>query len=118
MATSTNNLIDPCTLRAGCGGDPILLQMMIGSFQSQVPQHLDDLRDAAQRRDSAQLQYTAHRLRGLVSAFSPNLAAAIAVMEQPATDQKTHDPMAQCVVVEESVDALATELANISTSDL
>jgi hypothetical protein len=72
---------DPATTLAACGGDVTLLRKLNDSFQRTVPDYVAELRDATEQRDGARLRRVAHKLRGLVSTFSPSIAATVAALE-------------------------------------
>lgn len=74
-------LIDAVTLLAGCNGDPSLLAKMVQSFESHAHHQMTQLADAWQQRSPQQLKAAAHKLRGLVSAFSSSAASAVQKLE-------------------------------------
>jgi HPt (histidine-containing phosphotransfer) domain-containing protein len=109
---------DPATMLAACGGDETLLRKMIDSFQRTVPGYVAELRDAAAQRDEERLRRAAHKLRGLVSAFSPSLAVTVAALEEPAPVQPPDRALLQCAQVGESIAGLVAALAPMSPEDL
>ena len=109
---------DPATMLAACGGDATLLRKLIDTFQRTVPDYVSELRDAAEERDEESLRRAAHKLRGLVSTFSPSIAAAAAALEQPALAQHPERVVSQCAEVGESIAALAGMLAGMSPEEL
>jgi two-component system sensor histidine kinase/response regulator len=118
MTVKPDGNLDPGTLLAGCGGDPLLLQRMIASFRSRAPEHAAKLNDAARRGDATLLRHAAHRLRGLVSAFSPSVAAGVGLVEQATADPQSNRVMNQCALITEKVDALLAALLTVSIDDL
>jgi two-component system sensor histidine kinase/response regulator len=111
-------LLDPMTLLAACGGEPLLLRKLIDSFQSRAPEHLADLRDAALRQDFSKLGRTAHQLRGMVSTFSTSIAASAGIIEQFATDQEADRALGQCTSLADRITALCRTLSGVSVEDL
>jgi HPt (histidine-containing phosphotransfer) domain-containing protein len=109
---------DPATMLAACGGDETLLRKLIDSFQRTVPGYVAELRDAAEQRDEERLRRAAHKLRGLVCAFSPSIAATVATLEEPALAQPPQHAVTQCAEVGESIAALVATLARMSPEDL
>src|SRR4051812_28514661 len=103
---------------AACGGDVTLLRKLIDSFQRTVPDYVAELRDATEQRDEERLRRVAHKLRGLVSAFSPSIAATVAALEEPALAQHPERVVSQCAEVGESIAALVGTLARMSPEDL
>jgi PAS domain S-box-containing protein len=63
-------LLDPQVLLAACGGDAAILERICQAFRAQLPDHLTAVRDAFRARDALGLRETAHRLYGMVAAFS------------------------------------------------
>jgi HPt (histidine-containing phosphotransfer) domain-containing protein len=109
---------DPATTLAVCGGDVTLLRKLIDTFQRTVPDYVSELRDATGQRDEERLRRAAHKLRGLVSSFSPSIAATVAALEQPALAQHPERVVSQCAEVGVSIAALVETLARMSPEDL
>ena len=59
----------------------MLLDKLISIFQNSMPGLLARVQEAIARQDAAQLRESAHQLRGLLSAFSPEAAHAAALLE-------------------------------------
>jgi PAS domain S-box-containing protein len=75
-------LIDAPTLLAACGGDGELLATMRGSFDANAPPQLDRARQALEAGDPAALREAAHKLKGLLSAFSAPAGVAAELLEE------------------------------------
>lgn len=103
---------------AACGGDVTLLRKLIDTFQRTAPDYVSELRDAAEQRDEERLRRVAHKLRGLVSTFSPSIAATVAPLEQPALAQHPERVASQCAEIGESTAVLVGTLARMSPEDL
>ena len=103
---------------AACGGDVTLLRKLIDSFQRTAPDYVAELRDASDQRDEERLRRVAHKLRGLVSTFSPSIAATVAALEQPALAQHPERVASQCAEVGELIAALVVTLSRMSPEDL
>ena len=114
----TRHEFDPATLLAACGGDVTLLRKLIDTFQRNVPDYVSELRDATEQRDEERLRRVAHKLRGLVSTFSPSIAAAVAALEEPAPAQHPERALSQCAEVGESITALVRTLGRMSPEEL
>ncbi len=74
-------LLEPTTLLAACDDDPVLLGKLIGIFRNNLPGSLARVQEAIARQDPAHLRESTHRLRGLLSTFSPDAAQAAARLE-------------------------------------
>jgi hypothetical protein len=74
--------LDAGTLLTSCDSNPGLLAQMTAVFQAIAPTYLGRVREAVENRDAAELCAAAHKLRGLVSAFSSAAADAALALEQ------------------------------------
>jgi CheY-like chemotaxis protein/HPt (histidine-containing phosphotransfer) domain-containing protein len=70
-------LLNPRTLWDVCGGDAGLLKKVCDDFRARVPNQLAAVHDAILSGDAPRLRETAHKLSGLLSAFS-DVAGGIA----------------------------------------
>jgi HPt (histidine-containing phosphotransfer) domain-containing protein len=118
VARPAENLIDPVTLLAGCGGNAILFRKMTRSFQGCATEYLVDLRDALQRQDLARLGRTAHKLRGAASTFSTAIDTDIGSIEQLARSGESVAALALCATLMQRVGALCEALSRVSIGDL
>jgi PAS domain S-box-containing protein len=75
-------LLDAETLLTACDGDAILLGQMIAIFAANAPAHLDRVASALREGNAAELRESAHKLRGLLSAFSTSAAEVAGLLEQ------------------------------------
>jgi hypothetical protein len=111
-------LIDTRTLFVTCGGDPVLLQTMIHSFQTHFEGRLNDLVNAVKHQDGASLRAATHKLHGLVSAFSRRADEAVTILEQLGNDGHWNDADRQSVAVDELLHSLATSLDRVTVEEL
>jgi two-component system sensor histidine kinase/response regulator len=63
-------LLDPAILLAACGGDAAILEKICQAFQARLPDHLRTVQDALREQDTLRLREAAHKLCGMVAAFS------------------------------------------------
>ncbi len=63
-------LLDPGVLLAACGADAIILEKICQAFRARLPDHLAAVQEALRDRDAARLREAAHKLCGMVAAFS------------------------------------------------
>src|SRR5205085_4679109 len=63
-------LLDPRVLLAACGGDAAILEKICQAFRAGLPDHVTAIQDALQERDTVRLRQAAHKLCGMVAAFS------------------------------------------------
>jgi CheY-like chemotaxis protein len=64
------SLLDAVVLLAACGGEEEGLRELCQDFQTYAPARLTDVGDALRDQDAPRLREAAHKLRGLLSAFS------------------------------------------------
>ncbi len=69
-AESRTSLLDPGVLLATCGGDAEGLRELCQDFRTYAPSRLAEVGDALRDRDALRLRESAHKLYGLLSAFS------------------------------------------------
>jgi two-component system, sensor histidine kinase and response regulator len=70
-------LLDPRVLLAACGGDAAILERICRAFRAGLPDQMAPLQDALRERDTGRLREAAHKLGGMVTAFS-TVAGAVA----------------------------------------
>jgi HPt (histidine-containing phosphotransfer) domain-containing protein len=63
-------LVDPRVLLAACGEDADILKSICDTLRARLPDHLIAVQDALRERDAARLREAAHKLFGMISAFS------------------------------------------------
>jgi two-component system sensor histidine kinase/response regulator len=115
---SDENLLDYNTLLAACGGDPILLQKMIDSFQSRAPDLLSAIRAAAQRQDAKAFRRAGHHLRGLISTFSTSIATEVVTMECLGLEQPIDTVLSRCETVAQRARDLSRLLSGLTIEEL
>jgi PAS domain S-box-containing protein len=79
------SLLDPQTLLSACGYDQGLLESLAGALVTGLPAQMDALKAAHAGRDPARLREAAHRISGMVSAFSTTMRDLGAELELAAT---------------------------------
>jgi CheY-like chemotaxis protein len=84
-------LLDPPVLLAACGGDAFILENICQAFRTGLPNHLATLRDALRDRDSTRLREAAHKLCGMVAAFSTVASGVASDVEDLAAQGKFED---------------------------
>src|SRR5439155_1441563 len=74
-------LIDQGAVLAACGGDAVILGKLCKTLKARLPLHLQAVREAVQAQDAATLRESAHRVRGMIAAFSTVIGAVAADLE-------------------------------------
>ena len=77
-------LLDPPVLLAACGGDPAILEKICEALRARLPDQLQDIDLALQARDAPRLREAAHKLSGVVAAFSSKAGAVASEIEDRA----------------------------------
>jgi CheY-like chemotaxis protein len=85
------SLLDPIVLLAGCGADDNILRGVCGGFLAIAPDQLTAVRDALQERDAGRLRQAAHKLSGMVSAFSTVVGRSTSALEDLAAQDRLED---------------------------
>jgi PAS domain S-box-containing protein len=67
---SEEGLLDPRAVLAACGGDGTILERIGRAFRAGLPGQLEAVRSAVRAGDTVRLREAAHRLCGMVGAFS------------------------------------------------
>jgi CheY-like chemotaxis protein/HPt (histidine-containing phosphotransfer) domain-containing protein len=65
-----SSLLDPQVLLAACGDDAAILDKISRAFRARLPDHLKVVQDALRDHDAPRLREAAHKLSGMVAAFS------------------------------------------------
>jgi CheY-like chemotaxis protein len=81
-----HGLLDPHVLLAACGGDAAILDRIGQAFRSRLPEQVAAIRGALFKRDAAGLREAAHKLAGMVAAFSTAAAGVVSEIEDRAAD--------------------------------
>jgi PAS domain S-box-containing protein len=68
--TPDSGLLDGRVLLAACGGDAAILQKIGQAFRARLPDQRKAVQDALRDRDAPRLREAAHKLAGMVAAFS------------------------------------------------
>jgi len=63
-------LLDPRVLLAACGGEAVILEKISRALRARLPDHLTAVQDALRDQDALRLREAAHKLCGMVAAFS------------------------------------------------
>jgi HPt (histidine-containing phosphotransfer) domain-containing protein len=113
-----NGVLEPAALMAACDGDGGLLGRMIEVFQASAPAHLDSVGKAVERRDAAALRESAHKLRGLLSAFSTTAAEVALRLEQAGAAGQLDGTGEEFATLTDMVQALGVQLPPLSVADL
>jgi hypothetical protein len=100
------HLLDPVVLMAACGDEAEGLSRMCQGLRSYLPGRLADVGEALRTRDAPRLRVTAHKLCGLLSAFSTVAGGVASDLE----DQAAGGRLKECRPLVERLEAMSREL--------
>jgi HPt (histidine-containing phosphotransfer) domain-containing protein len=106
------DLIDQNTLLAVCGGDSTILEKICQTFQAGLPVLLESVRAAMQKGDARRLRESAHKLNGIIGAFSSEAGAITSDLEDCAENGQLKEAQA----LFQRLDTVARELMMVVPS--
>jgi CheY-like chemotaxis protein len=86
-----SELLDPRVLLAACGGDAVILEKISQAFRARLPDHLTAVQDALREGDVARLREAAHKLCGMVAAFSTAAGGVASDLEDRAAQGRLEE---------------------------
>jgi two-component system, sensor histidine kinase and response regulator len=107
-------LIDPRVLLAACGGDAVILEKISQALQAHLPEHLLAVQDALRARDPLRLREAAHKLCGMVAAFSTvagDVASAVEDLAAQGQLENARPLVGQLTTMAEELGQLASGLS-------
>ena len=107
MVGTPRSLLDPVGLLASCGDDAEGLREMCRDFRAYAPARIAEVHDALRDMDAPRLREAAHKLCGLLSAFSTSAGDVASDLEELAARGRTR-PEARPLV--ERLDTMTQEL--------
>ena len=99
-------LLNPVVVLAACGDEAEGLRQMCQGLRSYLPGRLDELGEALRARDAPRLRVAAHKLCGLLSAFSTVAGGVASDLEDWAAGGR----LDECRPLVERLGAMAREL--------
>jgi PAS domain S-box-containing protein len=104
------SLLDSCVLLAACGGDPVILEKIWQAFRARLPDHLAAVREALRERDAPRLREAAHKLSGMVAAFSTAAGRVASELE----DHAASGQLEEAPALVERLATMARELMHLA----
>ena len=110
-AAGEPRLLDPVAVLTACGDDEEALRRMCQAFQTYVPDRLAEVGDALRGKDAPRLREAAHKLCGLLSAFSTAAGDVASDLE----DQAAQGRLEEARPLVEQLEAMAQELLTLAS---
>jgi PAS domain S-box-containing protein len=114
----TPDVLDAVLLLSACDGDGALLEQMIAVAQTSVPAHLSAVGRALAAGHAPGVRESAHKLCGLVSAFSTAAATAAQRLEEVAAAGALGEAGGQYEALADMIGRLLPLLAGLSVEQL
>jgi PAS domain S-box-containing protein len=112
------HLLDPRVLLAACGGDPVILANICQAFRTRLPDQLTAIRDALTDRDAPRLREAAHKVCGMVAAFSTLAGGVASDIEDLAAQGQLEDSRPLAAKLDEMSGALMRVVDGLSIERL
>jgi PAS domain S-box-containing protein len=88
---ATTHLIDSRVLLAACGDDADILKRICDTLRARLPDHLAVIQEALTNQDAPRLREAAHKLFGMIAAFSTEAGAVVSNIEDHAARGQLED---------------------------
>jgi PAS domain S-box-containing protein len=103
-------LLDPEVLLAACGGDDAILEKISQAFRARLPDHLTTVQDALRQGDAEGLREAAHKLCGMVAAYSSMAGGVASELEERAA----RGQLEEARPLTEQLDTMGRELLRLA----
>jgi PAS domain S-box-containing protein len=113
-----DSLLDPHVLLAACGGDAVILENICQAFRAGLPDHLTAVQNALRERDTARLREAAHKLCGMVAAFSTVAGGVASDLEDHAAQGQLEEARPLVGQLETMADELVRLASGLSLETL
>ncbi|MBV8087574.1 MAG: response regulator, partial [Chloroflexi bacterium] len=112
------DLLAPQVLLAVCGANADFLDEICKTFRARLPEHLQALQEAVQDRDAPRLREVAHKLAGMVSAFSTVAGGVASQLEDYAAEGRLEEAQTLVARLETMAEELMRLAHGLSLDDL
>jgi PAS domain S-box-containing protein len=113
-AATRSELLDPRVLLAACGSDPAILEKICQAFRARLPDHLAAVQEALHQRDAPRLRETAHKLAGMVAAFSTVAGGVASDLEDHAAGGRLEEAESSSTQLAKMAEELLREVDGLS----
>ena len=105
-----SSLLNARVLLAACGGDAVILEKICQAFGAGLPEHLAEVQNALREQNAVRLCKAAHKLCGMVAAFSSEAGEVTSKIEDIAAQGQLDE--ARPLVAQ--LETMATELVRLT----
>ncbi len=91
VGSEAPDILDPRVLLAACGDDATILEKICHTICARLPAHLAELQGALRDRQAPRLREAAHKLSGMVAAFSTVAGGVASELEDQAAQGRLED---------------------------
>ena len=102
-------LLDQQVLLAACGGDAVILKKISQAFLARLPEQMKSVQGGLRDHDAARLREAAHKLAGMVAAFSTKAGGVASELE----DQAAQGQLEEAESLVGQLEAMAPELIRL-----
>jgi CheY-like chemotaxis protein/HPt (histidine-containing phosphotransfer) domain-containing protein len=103
-------LLDPKVLWAACGGDAAILDKIGQALRARLPEQLGAVQEALRERDAPWLRKAAHKLAGMVAAFSTVAGGVASELE----DRAAQGQLEEARALVGQLETMASELMRLA----
>ena len=111
-------LLDPRVLLAACGGDAVILEKICQAFRAGLPEQLTSVRDALREGNALRLREAAHKMCGMVAAFSTSAGDVASELEDCAAQSRLEEARPLVAQLEAMADDLLQLTNHLSLDTL
>jgi PAS domain S-box-containing protein len=111
-------LIDPHVLLTACGGDAALLRDLCTDFREFMPARMAEVNDALRAQDATQLREAAHKLCGLLAAFSTVAGNAASELESCAAAGQIRQGASLAQGLDRMIKAVLVQIGDVTLEKL
>jgi CheY-like chemotaxis protein len=118
IADEKSGLVDAQVLLAACGNDDAILRNICAVFRDRVPNHLQAAQAALRDRDAPRLREAAHKLCGMIAAFSSVAGATASHLEDHAAGGRLEASQPLMQQLDEMARELSQQVERLSIETL
>jgi PAS domain S-box-containing protein len=113
-----SNLLDSRVLLAACGGDAAILEKICQALGARLPDQMTAIRNALHEQDMSGLREAAHKLSGMVAAFSTIAGNVAADLEDCAAEGRRQEAQPLVEQLETMTQEVVRNVGNLSLEAL